>query len=243
MLLGLPLWVVVSFTLSQVVVSGVLWGLVQLKVPLTRINGALLDTMIAALVYILTLVLVAAVPWWLRRRATSRRELGIDRLPSWADIAVAPVAFIGYLILSGLLVYVVSSLLPAFDVTQAQEIGFTSLSRPYEYVLAFLTLVILAPLAEEAIFRGYLFGKLRRYVPVWCAVLMTSLLFGALHLPAADHLQWNVALDTFALSLVLCSLRQMTGSIWTGVLIHMMKNGLAFYILFINHTIMPTIGG
>lgn len=242
MLLGLPLWVLISFVTAQMIVSGLLWLLMQLGVSLAHVNSAVLDTMIAALVYILTLVLVVGVPWRLKRSDTSLRELGVARLPSWTDIGTAPLVFAGYIVLSGALAYLISHLVPVFDVTQAQDVGFTSLSRGYEYMLAFLTLVVLAPIAEETIFRGYLFGKLRRYVPVWGAIVMTSLLFGALHLPA-EHLQWNVALDTFVLSLVLCSLRQMTGSIWAGVLIHMMKNGLAFYILFINHTLMPTIGG
>jgi len=33
--------------------------------------------------------------------------------------------------------------------------------------------------------------------------------------------------------LVLCTLRIVTGSIWAGVLLHMIKNGLAFYVLFV----------
>jgi len=59
------------------------------------------------------------------------------------------------------------------------------------------------------------------------AALVTSLVF------AAVHGQWNVAIDTFALSLVLCALREVTGTIWAGILLHMFKNAIAFYVLFI----------
>jgi hypothetical protein len=72
---------------------------------------------------------------------------------------------------------------------------------------------------------------------VWAAIIITSLLFGAV------HGQWNVAIDVFVLSLVLCSLREVTGNIWAGVLLHMLKNGLAFYLLFINPSLLHTIGG
>jgi membrane protease YdiL (CAAX protease family) len=50
----------------------------------------------------------------------------------------------------------------------------------------------------------------------------------------AVHGQWNVAIDVFSLSLIMCGLREITGNIWAGALLHMLKNGLAFYILFIN---------
>jgi membrane protease YdiL (CAAX protease family) len=53
----------------------------------------------------------------------------------------------------------------------------------------------------------------------------------------------NVALDVFILSIVMCGLREMTGSIWAGVVLHMMKNGLAFYLLFINTALLSTMGG
>ena len=43
---------------------------------------------------------------------------------------------------------------------------------------------------------------------------------------------WNLAIDTFALSVVACVLREMFGSIWPSILIHMMKNGLIATVLF-----------
>ena len=103
--------------------------------------------------------------------------------------------------------------------------------------MAFLTLVVIAPVAEETIFRGYLLGKLRKFVPVWLAILATSVLFGAV------HGAWNLAIDTFALSVVMSLLRQNTGSLWASILLHMTKNGIAFYILFINPAILHTLGG
>jgi len=39
------------------------------------------------------------------------------------------------------------------------------------------------------------------------------------------------------------ALREVTGSIWAGTLLHMLKNGIAFYFLFVNPTLLNTIGG
>ena len=98
-------------------------------------------------------------------------------------------------------------------------------------------LVIIAPVAEELLFRGYLLGKLRKHAPLWVAILVTSVIFGAI------HLAWNVGIDVFALSIVLCVVRVVSGSLWPSIMLHMLKNGLAFYLLFINPTVLSTLGG
>ena len=64
-------------------------------------------------------------------------------------------------------------------------------------------------------------------MPMWPAALIVSIIFGAL------HGQWNVAIDTFILSMVACYLREATGTIWPGVVIHMTKNAVAFVLLFV----------
>jgi len=87
------------------------------------------------------------------------------------------------------------------------------------------------------LFRGYLLSKLRRHVATWIAILITSLLFGLV------HFAWNVGIDTFALGIVLCLVTIWTKSLWPAILIHMLKNGIAFYFLFINPTVLTTLGG
>ena len=47
------------------------------------------------------------------------------------------------------------------------------------------------------------------------------------------HFQWNVGVNVFALSVVLCALREITGTIYAGILTHMIKNGVAFYLLYL----------
>ena len=128
-------------------------------------------------------------------------------------------------------------LIPIIDLNQVQDVGFSALSSRYEYMLAFLALVVIAPIAEEVLFRGYLYGKLRQYVPIWASVIVTSLLF------ALVHLQWNVAIDVFVLSVILCLLREKTGSISSSIIVHMIKNAIAFYFLFVNQTFLTTLGG
>lgn len=235
--LGLVTWVIIGFVLASLLVVLVSQVLVLLGAPLGRLNESVINTAAAGLVYLLSALIVIGVPQVIRRMMATREDMGIRRLPTWRDIALAPVAFVAYFIVSGIVTSIVSTVVPGFDINEVQDVGFADLTHAYEYFLAFLTLVVLAPVAEELLFRGYLYGKLRQWVVIWLAALITSVVFGVV------HGQWNVGLDVFVLSLVMCGLREMTGSIWAGMLLHMLKNGLAFYLLFINPTLLNTIGG
>jgi membrane protease YdiL (CAAX protease family) len=231
------LWMLLGFGIAQVVLSGVVFGLDAIGVPLRSLNQSVLSAVFAAAVYVLSLVVVIGLPRWVKRHRTTLSDTGLQRLPSWADIGLAPLGFIAYFIVSALLTLTVTALIPGFDISQPQETGFSNLTSQYEYLLAFLTLVVLAPVAEEILFRGYLYGKLRRVAPVWLVILIVSVLFGVV------HGQWNVAVDVFVLSVVLCVLREITGSIWAGILLHMVKNGVAFYFLFVNPSLLNIMGG
>lgn len=236
-LLILPAWVFGGFLVSQLLVIGLIQLLRVFGLSLDSVNQTIINTLFSILIYTITLIIVIGLPWMVTKYKTSKQDLGITRLPSWTDIWLAPTGLIIYFILSALLILAATHLVPWFNVEQLQDTGFDKLSQRFEYILAFATLVVVAPLAEEVLFRGYLYGKLRKSVPVWVAILATSLLFGLI------HGAWNVAIDTFALSIVLCLLREITGNIWASVLLHMAKNGIAFYILFINPMIFTTLGG
>jgi membrane protease YdiL (CAAX protease family) len=231
--LAFPLWVLVSFGIAQAAVYGVLWASVRLfGVPPEFFDGAAFQTLATAVIYTLSLSIAVGLPWIVKKRRANLAEVGLQRLPSWTDIGLAPAGFIIYFLVSALLIFITTQVVPGFDVEQVQEIGFDDIAHRHEYIMAFITLVIIAPVAEEALFRGYLYGHLRARIPIWLAMLITSAVFGAV------HGQLNVAIDTFALSMIMCSLREVTGSIWAGILLHMIKNGLAFYLLFVNPSLV-----
>jgi membrane protease YdiL (CAAX protease family) len=232
---GLAAWVFVGFAAASVIMSGLVVILQNMGVSLVSINGTVLNFIFAALVYVLTLAIVIGLPWLVKKHRTTASDIGTTRWPSYMDILLSLAGIVIYFIISSILSNVIQYLVPSLDFNQAQETGFAGINQRYEYMLAFLTLVVIAPVAEEILFRGYLYGKLRKHVPVWAAALITSALFGAV------HGQWNVAIDVFALSLVLCSLREVTGNIWAGMLVHMLKNSVAFYFLFINTSLLDTI--
>lgn len=224
----LSAWAIVAFYLVQFVLArALLWLLQFLEIfNYNSLSRELQGVVGVALVYSLTLVVVVAVPWILFHYATTKKELGLDRLLGWSDLALGPVAFVPYIILTTILSVVATNLFPGFDAKQVQELGIQTVTNGTGMAMAFIALVVIAPLAEEILFRGYMYGKVKSYIGMIPAVLLVSVCFGAV------HGQWNVALDVFALSIVLCGLRELTGSIWAGVVLHMAKNGLAFAALF-----------
>lgn len=55
-------------------------------------------------------------------------------------------------------------------------------------VLFFVTASIAAPVFEEIMFRGFLLPSLTRYVPMWGAIILSSLLFAVAHLSVSEVL-------------------------------------------------------
>ena len=231
------LWVAIMFIAAQMAV-GIIIGLLSLiGFPVGNFNTVTGILLISVASYGLALGAVIWLPKKLFAVATNRKEMGLSRLPSWLDLGLGPLAFIPYVFLSGIFITVISQLFTTVNWTEKQDLGFSSTLFGPELAMAFILLVVLAPIVEETLFRGYFFGKIRRRTNFIVSSLVVSLIFGAL------HLQINVAVDVFVLSMGLCALREFTGSIWAGVLLHMVKNGLAFYVLFINPSFLSTIGG
>lgn len=236
--LALAAWVFLGFVVAQLAVAAVV-NIVKGINPalLGGINQTVLFTVVAVFVYAIAIAIIIGLPWLIKKQKTTREDVGLHRMPSWMDILWAPAGLVAYLILTSIMMLVAATLLPFVDINQAQDTGIGPITSQYQYILAFISLVVLAPVAEEVLFRGYLFGKLRKFTPVWVAIVITSLLFGLV------HFQWNVGIDTFALSVVMCLLRVVSGSLWPAILLHMIKNGTAFYFLFVNTGLLSTLGG
>lgn len=99
---------------------------------------------------------------------------------------------------------------------------FRELSR-FRQVTAGLGIVLVTPLVEEALFRGALFGTLRRrYAAPW-VVVSTAIFF------AMIHGQPQILIPIGLVGAALAFLRVASGSMWPGVVMHMAFNGLSFY--------------
>lgn len=230
--IGLTAWVWLCIFISQFLSYYIFRWLIQ---TFHLDSGTILQSLFSVFTYILAIVIMFGIPALLRKKIknhpmlekTSREELGLKGLPTWTDILLSPIGFVIQLVLSAALVTLFSHLFPWFNAAEAQEVGFSDLYTAGDKILAFIIIAIVAPIAEELIFRGYLYGKLRKRLNLPASMIIVSLLFAIL------HGQWNVGVNVFVVSLVLCSLREITGTIYAGTLVHIIKNAVAFYLLFI----------
>lgn len=177
-----------------------------------------------------------AIVWFVRKRRTGLRAIGW-RWPIGKDAVYALIGFGIYFVANAVALSVASGLVPGLNLGQQQDTGFQSATGMFNLWLTFVSLVVLPPLVEETVFRGFVFSGLKNKLPVVWAAVITSVLFASAHLQfgSGQPLLWVAAIDTFVLSLVLCWLRQKTDGLWAGITVHALKNGLAFVSLFLLH--------
>ena len=94
-----------------------------------------------------------------------------------------------------------------------------------------------AGIAEEVLFRGYLFGRLREGRSFWRAAGLSILPFAAVHLGLFLTMPWPIALAALILSIVLsvplAHLFELGGgTIWAPALVHFVVQGTVKVISF-----------
>ena len=86
-----------------------------------------------------------------------------------------------------------------------------------------MVLTILTPLAEEFLFRGYIYRALRNRQGVWPAAIATGVLF------AATHVGWlplAVMVPVVLFGIGMCLLYHWTGSLYPGIALHALNNAV-----------------
>lgn len=226
-----------AFVLAQVVAAIALVGIAFVRGLNAQSAQAWLESSVPAQFgYILCAELLTIGAIWLalRARKLSWTSIGFDipksRYTGYALVGFG-VYFVSYLIVAGLL----SVFVPSINLEQEQQIGFETAKTDVQLLLTFVSLVVLPPLTEELLFRGFIYSALRQRLRFLHATIITSIVFAVGHLQfgSGAPLLWVAAIDTFVLSLVLCYAREKTGSLWPAILIHTIKNALAFSVLFL----------
>ncbi len=112
---------------------------------------------------------------------------------------------------------------------------------------AALFVCVIAPIAEELFFRGFIFGALRHWritvagrdLSTWFAAVVTGILFGLAHTGSASS-QYLIPLGF--LGFVLCLVRWRTGSLYPCMALHSVNNSLALGINQEHWTVLANLG-
>lgn len=93
------------------------------------------------------------------------------------------------------------------------------LGGPRSFMESLFEVAVIPAVFEEMFFRGFFYDGFKRAGSTRRAILLSSVLFGFFHM--------NLQQIAYAvvLGVVLALLREMTGSMWTGMLFHFVNNG------------------
>ena len=158
---------------------------------------------------------------YLRYYRVTWQTVGWRKVGLWKSAGYLLAILVIFIVMANVALIVLQALVPGFDANQAQNNEFTQ-SAGSNRNLALIALVLLPPIFEETIFRGFIFPAIaKRTGVIWGAVL-SSAIFGI------AHGQPNLFVYTTILGLLLCFMYLRLRSIVPGILLHMLNNYLAF---------------
>jgi membrane protease YdiL (CAAX protease family) len=157
---------------------------------------------------------------WLVSRPTAM-DFGL-RKPHrmWLAIGLLFAVYIGFIVLSGIWV---EALGIEQEDTLPDELGVKD--STVNLVLVLILVTVMAPVAEELLFRGYVYRALRNWRGVWPAAIISGALFGGIHM-GSSPIGFIVPLAILGVGLAL--LYHWTGSLYLPVALHALNNSIAF---------------
>jgi membrane protease YdiL (CAAX protease family) len=90
---------------------------------------------------------------------------------------------------------------------------------PQVLILMAIAAVVVAPLCEEVVFRGFLYPLAKRYAGMWAAMIFSAVVF------AVAHSSVVAVLPLAVFGVVLAVLYERTRSIWAPIAVHALFNG------------------
>lgn len=94
---------------------------------------------------------------------------------------------------------------------------------------------IFGPFCEELVFRGMIFGGYKKSGSVFWAIILSSIVFGLM------HLNFNQAAYAIVIGVLFSLLVEATGSLWASTIAHMVFNATEVCMMFLAERLMPGI--
>lgn len=91
--------------------------------------------------------------------------------------------------------------------------------------LVIVAAVVIAPLSEEVLFRGVIYGVLKRYTDAPFAALSSSLMFAVIHMHVGS------LMPLWILAVLFCIAYELTGCLLAPMLLHMIFNGTSILLM------------
>jgi membrane protease YdiL (CAAX protease family) len=169
---------------------------------------------------------VALVFAIVRRRGAGAENLGLRdgvTTPGQTALWIAG----GYVALySTVVIYnIIVSVLGLDFLEPSEQLPSTVFDNDIVIAFAGLAIVLCAPIAEEIFFRGFLFGGLTRYLPIWAAALLSGAIF------SLAHANLGLIIPFTIVGAILALLYTKTNSLVTNISVHLLFNLTSYMIL------------
>jgi len=193
----------------------------MLSKPQFSIGGTLVIYALVLFFLYVTLGLLRGRPFW--------SSLGWHKIPPRADgRPVHPAAYFFAGCGLSLFVFALTSVVSRPDKVPIDEV----FKYKQTAVLFVAMAVLVAPLAEETVFRGYLYPMFARWFGVGPSIVLTGVLFGMMHGPQLGDAKSLIAIMSLV-GIVLTLVRSRTGSVFASFLMHLGYNSLIGVSLFL----------
>ena len=159
----------------------------------------------------------------------------ISQQIQWKDL----LAILGFNVLIGLfsiyaIIYGVIHFLPADSLTNLSNAnGISTQKTTLGVLFGAIGAIFFAPLAEEFIFRGFLFTKFQKKFSVWISIVLSSILFGAIHFSMS-------AITTFLFAVSLCIVFYKTKNLAIAIVLHILNNTLVSGLEVVNELFLKS---
>jgi len=213
-------WVVIPFVIVLLAVAGShLWRPVADVVALWQKQDTVVNFSLNAVVDLAA----AGVLWAIvKRRGGHWKDLGWRKFNVGQAVLFVAGLFVVFIVAVVGLTWVVEHYLPLYNVNQPQTNEFTG-KGVIDTGWALVALVLMPPIIEETIFRGFMLPAFAQKMGFWGGAVVSRLIFGFV------HGQVNVGVYTFILGMFFCYLYRKFDSIVPGMMLHMLNNLISYW--------------
>lgn len=124
-------------------------------------------------------------------------------------------------------------LVPIDDAIREKGRETVELLKQVHPALTIAALAVVPAVCEEFFFRGFLLSALRTHLSDGRSILVTAAVFGAVHVIVVPSLGLERLLPSFCMGLVLGWVCVHTGSLFPGMLLHALHNGLLLSLVYL----------
>ncbi|HPD16840.1 MAG TPA: CPBP family intramembrane metalloprotease [Planctomycetota bacterium] len=156
------------------------------------------------------------------------RLLGLGETRLWRRVGMGAVCYLmtfPVLFIAGVLMFILG---PKMGIpARPQEVlAQVALLSPAAFGFVLFSAVVVTPMTEEIVFRGFVYATLRRSLGPLAAIALSAAAFAAMHAYAFG------LLPLFVIGFLLAYLYERTGSLWASVTAHAANNLYALLITY-----------